>query len=571
MPPKRSKNQLRREKAKLRKLGTTSDVVSDNKDTTIKSDTTNIRDGKSDDEKTIEKEGCPAKASSEKTPKVLNQIVTEDASGETPMKNDNTSGENATTQGAKQEASQDDVQRSPAKDNDELSGVTKEVLSNEKQISNDDNTDTQEKIPKETSEGVKDVLEGDEQAHIPDSLMEEYSSILKKFNPESKGQDNMEVVNQLPPSSDSSSSEDSENEADSDKPLSRRQQRLKSKISIADLKSTSEKPEAVAWYDADAPDPYLVVQLKTRVNAVDVPGHWLQKKEYLSMRRGVERPPFKLPKFIEDTGIAEMRNYDPESLKKSQRERVQPKMGKLDIDYQKLHDAFFKHQTRPRLLGFGELYYEGREKTDQYKEKVEKVCPGIISKRLRTAIGLPEDDVTIVPPWVKLMSLIGKPPAYATCIIPGVDEPYANTGYRLQDSQNSDLSSFKAPAWGSMEEGEESAEELDEEEEEDEKDANGGTGNPDEDESEDNRGKEDEEEPEKVELSEYTKFDTSNTTKAPLAQGSLYTVLTEKKVSDHGKLGEGAAYDLGGDKDVKAGLKDKTSEDDDVDPTTFKF
>lgn len=40
---------------------------------------------------------------------------------------------------------------------------------------------------------------------------------------------------------------------------------------------------------------------------------------------------------------------------------MQPKMGKMDIDYQVLHDAFFKNQTRPKLTGMGELYYEGKE------------------------------------------------------------------------------------------------------------------------------------------------------------------------------------------------------------------
>jgi Domain of unknown function (DUF382) len=39
----------------------------------------------------------------------------------------------------------------------------------------------------------------------------------------------------------------------------------------------------------------------------------------------------------------------------------QGKMGKLDIDYQVLHDAFFKYQTKPNLSGLGELYYEGKE------------------------------------------------------------------------------------------------------------------------------------------------------------------------------------------------------------------
>lgn len=40
---------------------------------------------------------------------------------------------------------------------------------------------------------------------------------------------------------------------------------------------------------------------------------------------------------------------------------MQPKMGKLDIDYQVLHDAFFKHQTKPSFTIMGDVYYEGKE------------------------------------------------------------------------------------------------------------------------------------------------------------------------------------------------------------------
>jgi len=43
------------------------------------------------------------------------------------------------------------------------------------------------------------------------------------------------------------------------------------------------------------------------------------------------------------------------------REKVRPKLGKIDIDYQKLHDAFFKWQTKPKLSSHGDLYYEGKE------------------------------------------------------------------------------------------------------------------------------------------------------------------------------------------------------------------
>ncbi len=49
---------------------------------------------------------------------------------------------------------------------------------------------------------------------------------------------------------------------------------------------------------------------------------------------------------------------DQKSLKQKTRERVRPKMGKLTIDYQKLHDAFFKWQTKPRMTIHGDLYYE---------------------------------------------------------------------------------------------------------------------------------------------------------------------------------------------------------------------
>ena len=49
---------------------------------------------------------------------------------------------------------------------------------------------------------------------------------------------------------------------------------------------------------------------------------------------------------------------DQKTLKAKMRERVRPKMGKIDIDYQKLHDAFFKWQTKPKMSIHGDLYYE---------------------------------------------------------------------------------------------------------------------------------------------------------------------------------------------------------------------
>ena len=49
---------------------------------------------------------------------------------------------------------------------------------------------------------------------------------------------------------------------------------------------------------------------------------------------------------------------EAKNLKAKMREKVRPKMGKIDIDYQKLHDAFFKYQTKPKMTIHGDLYYE---------------------------------------------------------------------------------------------------------------------------------------------------------------------------------------------------------------------
>ncbi|MED6194217.1 hypothetical protein PIB30_026478 [Stylosanthes scabra] len=55
--------------------------------------------------------------------------------------------------------------------------------------------------------------------------------------------------------------------------------------------------------------------------------------------------------------IAYIEKEDNKKLKQKQRERM-PKMGKMDIDYQLLHDAFFKYQTKPKLASLGDLYHE---------------------------------------------------------------------------------------------------------------------------------------------------------------------------------------------------------------------
>jgi len=66
----------------------------------------------------------------------------------------------------------------------------------------------------------------------------------------------------------------------------------------------------------------------------------------LQYKRGLHKPPFKLPDFIENTGIGKIREGTRDagmSLRQRMKERMRPKFGKIDIDYQLLHDAFFKY------------------------------------------------------------------------------------------------------------------------------------------------------------------------------------------------------------------------------------
>merc|ERR1712159_457228 len=135
-----------------------------------------------------------------------------------------------------------------------------------------------------------------------------------------------------------------------------------SRMSILELKEKSQRPDTVEIWDPTAPDPLTLLHLKAYRNSVPVPRHWSQKRKYLQGKRGIEKPPFKLPSFIEATGIGALRDayHDKEDGKKSKqrgRERVRPKMNKLDINYEILRDAFFKYQTKPRMTRSGEFYF----------------------------------------------------------------------------------------------------------------------------------------------------------------------------------------------------------------------
>lgn len=290
--------------------------------------------------------------------------------------------------------------------------------------------------------------------------------------------------------------------------LSKRKMKKLTRLSVAELKQLVNRPDVVEMHDVTARDPKLLVQLKAHRNTVPVPRHWCFKRKYLQGKRGIEKPPFDLPDFIKKTGIMEMRaalqeKEDQRTLKAKMRERARPKLGKIDIDYQKLHDAFFKWQTKPRMSIHGDLYYEGKEFETRLKEKK----PGDLSDELRTALGMPTGPSAhkVPPPWLIAMQRYGPPPSYPNLKIPGLNAPIpdgCSFGYHAggwgkppvdesgrplygdvfgvtgQDMQaNNEEEEIDKTTWGELEsESEEESEDEDEDEEEEEREKEDDTG-----------------------------------------------------------------------------------------------
>ncbi|KAG7699802.1 hypothetical protein KL951_001519 [Ogataea haglerorum] len=262
----------------------------------------------------------------------------------------------------------------------------------------------------ETPESSVDVVVED----APLDGFADYQAILDKFNRPRESPREDAYHDEQKPEEAKSEYEGFEKD-DLPEQLSKRQFKKKYQIPLAYLKAESDRPELLEMADVNSPDPRLLVYLKTLHNAIPVPQHWGAAKGFLMGRRNYDRPPYQLPKFIADTGIIQMRssmNDKETTLKQRMRERVQPRMGQLDIDFNKLYDAFFKNQTKPDLLRYGEVYFEGLESIELLGPfKVSKYRPGVMSHRLREALGMigPKSKL---PPWYEKFQKLGPPPAY---------------------------------------------------------------------------------------------------------------------------------------------------------------
>ena len=133
-------------------------------------------------------------------------------------------------------------------------------------------------------------------------------------------------------------------------------------------------------------------------------------------------------------------------IKQKSRDRMSGRTGRMDVDYQVLHDAFFKWQTKPRLSGPGSLYYEGKE----YEVHMLEKKPGSLSASLKAALGMPDG---APPPWLINMQRYGPPPSYPNLRIPGLNAPIpegASFGYHPGGWGKPPVDEYGVPLYGDV-------------------------------------------------------------------------------------------------------------------------
>ncbi|XP_052202991.1 uncharacterized protein LOC127808469 [Diospyros lotus] len=297
-----------------------------------------------------------------------------------------------------------------------------------------------------------------EKADLDGDFDEEFRKVFEKFSfmeslvsEENDKQDDSAANLASNKKVDSDSDEEEQDPQQKEKGVSNKKKKLQRRMKIAELKQICPRPDVVEVWDATASDPKLLVFLKSYRNTVPVPRHWCQKRKFLQGKRGIEKQPFQLPDFIAATGIEKIRQAyiekeDSKKLKQKQRERMQPKMGKMDIDYQVLHDAFFKYQTKPKLTTHGDLYFEGKE----FEVKLREMKPGMLSHELKEALGMPEG---APPPWLINMQRYGPPPSYPHLKIPGLNAPIppgASFGYHPGGWGKPPVDEYGRPLYGDV-------------------------------------------------------------------------------------------------------------------------
>jgi splicing factor 3B subunit 2 len=89
----------------------------------------------------------------------------------------------------------------------------------------------------------------------------------------------------------------------------------------------------VEVWDTTAADPRLLVFLKSYRNTIPVPSHWCTKRKFLQGKRGLEKPPWQLPSFIEATGIQKLRDaYGEKEDQKKLKQKTKDKVGLFKLN-----------------------------------------------------------------------------------------------------------------------------------------------------------------------------------------------------------------------------------------------
>lgn len=273
-------------------------------------------------------------------------------------------------------------------------------------------------------EQLKDAQEVDVEYVVKNNVDGEFKDIFNRFSQLERLSLDLEPLpeEQQEAADNDFDSSDEEEEDESHRTMSKKKKlKLMNRPTLAQLKQIADKPEVVEFWDTTAPDPKFLVWLKAQRNSVAVPSHWSEKMRYMQTRRSYDKPAYKLPPYIEDTKISQIRSALIEkeankSLKQKQREKVRPKAHRMDINYQILHDAFFKYATKPPMSRYGDVYYEGKE----MELRMRHYKPGQLSQRLKKALGVGEN---APPPWLINMQRFGPPPSYPNLKIPGVNAP----------------------------------------------------------------------------------------------------------------------------------------------------
>eukprot|EP00477_Mikrocytos_mackini_P001257 GAHX01001343.1.p1 GENE.GAHX01001343.1~~GAHX01001343.1.p1 ORF type:complete len:281 (-),score=49.89 GAHX01001343.1:312-1154(-) len=190
---------------------------------------------------------------------------------------------------------------------------------------------------------------------------------------------------------------------------------------ILDLKLASFDPSLVDIEDANSPCPIQNIKIKSSRYSTPFPSAWrLNSKTKLNSGR-YDRKEYVLPPNVAATGIQQLKkiSLSLEELNKIKRAKIQtlnPIMGRINIDYKILHDAFFQFEYLPKFSGFGEIGGNSDTKT-----KNNATYPSKISDTLKRALN--QSGPLKPMPWINRMQKLGTPPAFIDPEIPGVTAP----------------------------------------------------------------------------------------------------------------------------------------------------